>query len=222
MTTIPERLINPWFYDNLKNTLNLNGNYKVILNIPYKFKKTGEEYVIPNNIKNFKKNKLIINRLDKDYGPITKLFGALLNNNIPDNSPLLICDDDIHYKKDFVTNLYREYIKDDTKLYSFCYATVEGFKGFMVKKSIIKPILDYKMPESCFRIDDDYIKFIVDQLKINIVGVPYYKDNSWTCSFNVELTDTHPDWDELIGDNRPPMVSRCIKDIMINNKNLIK
>ena len=108
MTTVPERIINPWFYDNLKNTLNLNGDYKVLLNIPYKFKKTGEEYIIPDNIKELEKDNLIINRVYEDYGPLTKLFGALLNNNIPDNSALLICDDDIHYKIDFVNYLYKE------------------------------------------------------------------------------------------------------------------
>ena len=171
MTTVPERIINPWFYDNLKNTLNLNGDYKVLLNIPYKFKKTGEEYIIPDNIKELEKGNLIINRVDEDYGPITKLFGALLNNNIPDNTALLICDDDIHYKKDFVKLIYNEYKKNTDKIYSYCYSAppsdLEGYKGFMMKKSLIKPILNINRPQSCFTIDDDFISEWVRQNKIS-------------------------------------------------------
>ena len=47
MTTIPERLTHPWFYKNLKKIMNLNGSYKVIINIPETFNATGEKYVIP-------------------------------------------------------------------------------------------------------------------------------------------------------------------------------
>ncbi len=219
LTTIPERLANLWFYKNLKYLMNLNGDFKVVLNIPYKWKKTGEEYIIPDNIRKLEKNNLIINRVDKDYGPITKLFGALLNDNIPDNSCLLICDDDIVYKSDFVISLYNEYIKDDTKIYSSCFADIQGYKGFMVKKSIIKPILNYKMPESCFRIDDNYMQdIIVKKMKIDIIGVPYNKDNLWTCSMEQNETNTHPKWEELVKDNREPMVKKCIEDINKINK----
>ena len=54
-----------------------NIDYKVLLNIPYKFKKTGEEYIIPDNIKELEKGNLIINRVDEDYGPITRRFSNL-------------------------------------------------------------------------------------------------------------------------------------------------
>ena len=216
MTTIPERIINPWFYNNLKNTLNLNDDYKVLLNIPYKFKKTDEEYIIPDNIKELEKDNLIINRLDEDYGPITKLFGALLNNNIPDNSALLICDDDIHYKIDFVNYLYKEYVKDDTKIYSSCHDEIQGFKGYMVKKSIIKPILSVNRPQSCFTVDDDFISEWVRQNQIDIRVVSYYKDNSWKCSLNIELTDTHPDWEELNKGNKSQMQQKCLYDMKNN------
>ena len=61
-------------------------------------KKTGEQYILPYNIKSMISNKFIINRCD-DIGPLTKLEPILMNNKISDNSPILICDDDIHYKK---------------------------------------------------------------------------------------------------------------------------
>ena len=88
----------------------------------------------------------------------------------------------------------------------------------MVKKSIIKPILNYKMPDSCIRIDDNYIEFIVNKLKINVVGVPYYNDNSWSCSLDKNIHDNHtPKWSELKSDHRPPMIQKCLYDF--NNIN---
>ena len=47
--------------------MNLNGNYKVVLNIPYKFKKTGENYIIPDNIRELE-NKNLINQINKKLG----------------------------------------------------------------------------------------------------------------------------------------------------------
>jgi len=212
MTTIPERLIHPWFYENLKNTLNLNGDFKVLLNIPNTFKSTGEEYIIPQNVLNLQKGNLIINRVSEDYGPITKLFGALLNENISDNDVLLVCDDDIHYKKDFVNIIYNEYIKDNSKIYTYCNEKIEGYLGYMMKKSLIKPILNINRPQSCFRIDDNIISEWILQNKISIVTVLYYGDNSWTCSFDRRKTDTHPRWTELNSDNRGKIIQQCLYD----------
>jgi len=213
LTTIPERLIHPWFYNNLKHLMNLNGNYKVVLNIPYKFKRTGEKYIIPDNIQELENKNLIINRVDTDYGPLTKLYGTLLNPYIPDNSAILVCDDDIVYKSDFVVNIYNEYKRDKTKIYSYCSSSIQGFKGYMVKKNIIKPILNIKRPESCFRIDDDFIQESLKILNIDTIPVSYNDDTSWICTMNQKETDKHPKWDELGYDNREPIIDQCKKDI---------
>ena len=37
-------------------------------------------------------------------------------------------------------------IKDTTKVYAYCYNPIEGYKGYIVKKSVIKPILNIKRP----------------------------------------------------------------------------
>ena len=66
-----------------------------------------------------------------------------------------------------------KYIKDTNKLYSYCNKNIEGYKCFMVKKNIIKPILNFKRPESCFRIDDNYITESVNRLNIDIITVKY-------------------------------------------------
>ena len=63
MTTIPERLLNPWFEKNLEKTINmLDKNQILIINIPYISSK-GEKYVIPESIKNIMgRSSLLINQ----------------------------------------------------------------------------------------------------------------------------------------------------------------
>jgi len=82
----------------------------------------------------------------------------------------------------------------------------------MMKKSLIKPILNINKPDSCFRIDDNLISEWIIQNKISIVTVLYYGDNSWTCSFDRRKTNTHPKWTELISDNRGKMIQQCLYD----------
>jgi len=220
LTTIPERLIHPWFYNNLKNLMNLNGNYKVILNIPETFKGTGEKYIIPQNILDLQKDNLIINRVQDDYGPITKLLGTLMNNNIPDNACIMICDDDIPYYKDFVKLIYKEYIKNKNIIYTYCIPTIEGYKGFMFQKKTMMPILNIKRPKSCFRIDDDFIGEFIRTNKIPVKTVSYYgnekKYNDYRqgfCNFDIYIHDHEvPRWRELKSDNRGPMIQQCRKD----------
>jgi hypothetical protein len=222
LTTIPERLIHPWFYNNLKHLMNLNGNYKVVLNIPYKFKRTGENYIIPDNIRELENKNLIINRVDTDYGPLTKLYGSLLNPYIPDNSAILVCDDDIVYKSDFVVNIYNEYKRDKTKMYTYCYnRSIEGYHGYMIQKKVIKPILNIKRPESCFRVDDNFIEKSIELLNIKTSPVTYDGRSDGFCCIDKKKTDTHPDWYELeidtLNNKRELITDQCKKDIIILN-----
>lgn len=217
LTTIPERLVHPWFYKNLKQLMNLDGSYKVVLNVPYEFKRNNEPYIIPVNVQELEKDNLIINRVNDDYGPLTKLYGSLLNNNIPDDACLLICDDDIKYKDEFITQIYQEYIKDKNKIYTYCDRFITGFQGYMMKKSIIKPILQFNRPDSCFRLDDNFIQKSALTLNIPIQSVTYKTDNTWTCTFDKHVHDHEtPDWDELKiderGEGRGPKINRCFND----------
>ena len=87
MSTIPSRL---------QNTLkvikhlceHLKGFKKIILNVPYKYKRF-PNYIVNTN-HNIKDNRFMLNRCE-DNGPITKILPSL--QIIPDNSITIICDD---------------------------------------------------------------------------------------------------------------------------------
>ena len=107
LTTVPKR-INLWdsFKENLISLLNqkTDKDYKVLLNIPFRYKNNNdEEYVISNDLIEFTNQnpKLILNRVEKDYGPVVKIIGALLYISDP-NDIMIVCDDDHVYHEDML------------------------------------------------------------------------------------------------------------------------
>ena len=218
MTTIPERLKHPWFFNNIKYLLSLGKNFKIIINIPYYFKrKNNEKYIIPSKLKELSKktNRIILNRIDEDYGPITKLYGALLSKEINDNDAILVLDDDIHYLPKFIKIIYNRYQNNTNKLYSFCDNIIQGYHSFLFKKKILKPILKFKHPHTCFRIDDNFIQLSVKKLNIPIEMVSYQNKTGNFCNINIDIHDNHtPKWDELKNDNRGPMYKKCHADFL--------
>ena len=76
----------------------------VILNIPYNYRKTGEEYIIPEWI--LDNLKIRVNTCI-DVGPATKTMGGL--NYLPPHSLIVYIDDDVIYK-DFTIDGLRNFI----------------------------------------------------------------------------------------------------------------
>ena len=106
LTTVPKRLKNIiQFLDNLNSLVNQKTDidYKIILNIPRSHALSAEAYDIPNELLEFQKLnlKLIINRIDKDYGPITKIIGSLCISKDPEDI-LIVCDDDQCYHEEML------------------------------------------------------------------------------------------------------------------------
>jgi hypothetical protein len=106
LTTVPLRM-SEWnsAKQNLESLLNQNTihDYKVILNIPYYYKvKNNEEYIISDNLLKLAQDnpKLIINRVEVDHGPLTKILGALPLTNPEDL--LIVVDDDHYYHEDML------------------------------------------------------------------------------------------------------------------------
>ena len=112
MTTIPKRLLEiKETIDSLKNqTVKLS---KLILAIPHKLSRTGEEYVIPQEL--FEDPFIHIHRCN-DNGPITKLLGALEVITDP-NTVFITFDDDIRYPPDTIQNLLTGYLVNENAVY---------------------------------------------------------------------------------------------------------
>lgn len=102
LTTVPNRLHEKQDHMGtrigFKTILNQQyDNYEIHFNIPYKYNKTGEEFQIPDWLKNLEKeyNNLFIYRTE-DYGPITKILPTLERVDDP-NSIIITVDDDLFY-----------------------------------------------------------------------------------------------------------------------------
>ena len=83
---------------------NTNLPYKVILNIPYHYRNNNnEEYQIPENLLKLAESdsRLVINRIEKDLGPIVNVVGVLGISKDPEDI-LIICDDDQVYHEDML------------------------------------------------------------------------------------------------------------------------
>jgi len=143
-TTVPKRLKN-WemFSQTLQSLINQKTSidYKIILNIPNNHALSGEENKISKELIEIQENnpKLIINKIDKDHGPITKIIGALSISNNPEDI-IIVCDDDQVYHEEMLeyhikmmgkynqktaicfrgdTPVCKNYVDEDRKNYNF-------------------------------------------------------------------------------------------------------
>jgi len=209
-TTIPSRLKSPWFKNNLIRRLTIAGKSHVVLNIPPKSLK-GETYVIPPDVLSLQGSQFIINHCPKDLGPITKVVPTLLNDDIPDNAVIMVCDDDIKYRSETFRLLKNSVLMHPNCVSSMCSNAIEGYKSYGFIKSLMKGLGDLSVPEECNRIDDDVIQQYVKHHKIKVVTVPYPGDinsDGWReCS--THDTTEHPEWEELRDDDRNQKRKQC-------------
>jgi hypothetical protein len=81
LTTIPSRLSDSSDYGMkscIESLLNQNYNeYEIHINIPGRSKQTGEEYIIPEWLKEISNDKLKIFSDLEDLGPVTKIYYTL-------------------------------------------------------------------------------------------------------------------------------------------------
>ena len=214
MTTIPERLVDDWWFNNLKRNISLlNSRQTLVINIPYVSLKN-KPYVIPSRIIDLQSKKFIINRC-VDEGPITKLLPSLRNEMIRDEDVLIICDDDIVYIEDVFNILENAVHVTPLNISAMCNSTIEGHKGFASKKGLIKSMLKLKIPKSCQRIDDDVINFYARTNNITVDGIPYANEKDGSCSWktNPNAKGAHPNWPELRFDNRKPIIKKCLNEL---------
>ena len=73
----------------------------IILNVPLKSSRTGELYEVPEGLK-APNEKLFINIVEDDLGPVTKLVPTikyLRDSGYPENTRIVYCDDDVLYPR---------------------------------------------------------------------------------------------------------------------------
>lgn len=224
LTSTPERITTDFFYSILKNLLSFcNKDIKIILNIPYIFRKTGEQYRITSELEkiiNKANKKIILNRCE-DHGPITKIIPTLNLTHISSKDIIIVCDDDIFYRKKFPKYLINAVIKDPESVHSYCTNEIEGFAGYAATKQILSNILNYNMPDSCKKLDDNYIEACIKASDIKIKAVEFPNSTNKIkhfCSIDQKKTDEHPSWDELGSDRPQEHINRCVDDFKTLNK----
>ena len=109
LTTRPERLISQHFNKVYNSLLNQIQPFdKLIINLSIKeFTYEIPDYLHTENV--------ILNKTDI-CGPCTKLFGSI--DIIPDNTVVIILDDDIVMKDNFIKSLYDSYLINTDKVSS--------------------------------------------------------------------------------------------------------
>jgi len=163
-TSIPYRLNN---VNNVITNIN-NQSYpieRIFLNIPVGLhKRTNESYFIPN-IDEEKNNNVTIVRC-KEYGPATKLLGAVEFITDPE-AYIWIIDDDIIYNKNSLRRLINQIKHNDIDvIYNpLCNAGLRtkegicGYAGVLIKRKVLDDIYDYfdNLPSTCLTVDDQWI-----------------------------------------------------------------
>ena len=174
LTTSPKRILK------MKPVIDSILNQKVVpdmirINIPKRFKRTNEKYIIPDFIKNNSRIKIF--EYDEDYGPIMKILPTIMEYKDRDDVIIIYGDDDVLLLPNLIEN-YIKFIKYDPRTI-YCLSGInynknknfdilvnvdipEGYMTVCLKSNIFKhtkmSIIDYfnqiKDNKDCFQSDD--------------------------------------------------------------------
>jgi hypothetical protein len=176
LTTVPERLSHPSTRVNLQR-LRDQSECRLILNVPYVYARTGEDYVIPASISNIAG--LEINRC-ADTGPSTKLLPTLHNPTVANDAIIVVVDDDIVYKDKHVQYLLEAVQRNPNAIHGYEIEPygLAGYAGWAARKKLIQPIVSVPMPQQCAMVDDDYWDTVAKARHIPIKVVAYEGNSS--------------------------------------------
>ena len=197
LTTRPERLVSEHFrkvYHSLKNSMH-NFDF-LIINLSI------NDFVYDSVPKYLYDDKQVIINRTKVSGPCTKLIGSL--DIIPNYSVVIVLDDDIVMRTNFISSLYRSYLKNPSKISSHFtkkqqkFTDVMGFGGFIFQMSDnIKQLKKYylTMPDCAKYIDDTWFGWCFYKLGIDVVKC--IEPDPFNNVLDIPNTDPHPQWHEL-------------------------
>lgn len=159
---------------------------KIIINIPDKYNFRFNDKISQNKIDTLKKkynNKnIIINILDKDYGPGTKLLGLFHNNiieeyDLNDDIFIVLVDDDLIYKP-YMIEYFNNFTKNNNVDVASYYVYNKGIQigqgadGFFIRLKLLNKFLKFydiiKNEDYLGYHDDFYISYYFYLMKINI------------------------------------------------------
>lgn len=195
MTTRPERLVSELF----KNVLNRLENQtvpfkKLVINLSVK----QFTYTIPDYISNH--DRIILNET-RICGPCAKLLGAV--KIIPSNSLVIVLDDDILMKENFIKSLYTSYLLNPDKVTSHFiekrkkFTDIIGYAGYIFRVDLLKDIRKFynTQPKCCVKIDDTWLGFCIKKLGVEVVRAA--EPDPWLNIVDMQLSNDHASWYEL-------------------------
>jgi hypothetical protein len=204
MTTLPERLKSIHFKKVYNSLLNQKNKFnKLIINLEinsfiYKIPK----YLLLNE-------NVILNKCDKK-GSCLKLLGCL--SKIPNERLVIIMDDDIVMRNNFIKILYECFkLQNDANVVvtnmtgdsnigkKLNYLEVAGFGGYIFKmQDNIRLFNSYykNMPTIAKNIDDQWISWVFNKIGVTVKRQNILKDPMKNI-FDIPNTDPHPKWKEL-------------------------
>jgi len=155
-------------------------------------------YTIPDYL--YKDENVILNNTDI-CGPCAKLLGSI--DIIPDNTIVIILDDDIVMRDNFIKSLYGSYLINPNKVSSHFikvrrrFTEIAGYGGYIFNKNKLKDIKRFytSMPPCCVKIDDTWISWCIKKLNVDVVQT--IEKHAWDIVLDIPNTDPHPDWYEL-------------------------
>lgn len=192
-STIPDRLNNNTFVENVKYILSLLTDEILILNLP-RVSRKGQKYIVPNSLHELTSDKFIINWVDVDEGPITKLLPSLRNKMIKSTDIIIIIDDDVYYKPKTFKIFKKLIFKNPEKIVTFCNKTLKGFRGIAFVKNTMQGLENISIPDSCIKIDDFIIQKYVKYKNIPIFKTFYTKTDKlrwYDKLFNRKFCNAH-------------------------------
>jgi len=186
LTTIPTRheVLKKCLNSLLKQTCLIE---KIILTIPKRTLRSGEKTTIPKYLYQYPyKDKVIIERPKKDYGPIMKYIGPY--KYITKKDLVIVCDDDQEYNYTLFDTLFDKYLtlendeKPNTVITAsgdtiVCTDVVYGHGSLLVPGNVIQLIRrkvvnssEY-VRKSCQLVDDNWVSIILKKEKIKVINL---------------------------------------------------
>lgn len=184
LTTTPSRLLEPWIWKNIVAMQNLQGHEGVVLSLPWIYAKTGEPYMLPEDIRGAEGISIL---RCADEGPATKFLGPLKEASISEDCILMFCDDDIEYKPQTFLHLLRAICERPWEVHALCEGKINGYLGFGAYKKTLLPVLQISLPSECKTVDDNFLTTALKTLgvPITMTSIPGCASFCQACAYNM-------------------------------------